>query len=332
MLIGFFRKSYFFQYIVLLLLAGAFWIPSFLNPNLPGIDPNPYLTPGYKLLTDLLGSNILISVVFAFLIVVIQALLLNYTLIKNELVPKNTLLPAMVYILLMSHSPGLLHLHPVMLSNLFLILILINLFKIYTKEDAYNEIFNAGFLTAVGSFFYFPLIYFILFIWLTFIVYRLYKWRDWLIPVTGLLTPFIFLFTYFFWSDELYLALDAYSHNFIPPSYVSLFAGFSILDWIIAGIIVLFFLWSFLKLTGGIQEKIILIRKRYGTIFWLLAVCILSYFVSGIRDNSHMAMIAVPVSVYISYGFSHLKRKFWFELLFAVLVLLIVINNLKEFL
>jgi hypothetical protein len=311
-------------------LAGMLWLNAFIHPALPDINPNPYLMPGYVLVINLLGNNALLSVIVAFVLVLSQAFLLNYVLIKNELLPKNTLLPAMVYIILLSHSRSLLYLHPLLISNLFLIFIMYNLFKVYDKEEAYAEIFYSGFLAAVASFFYFPVFYFILFIWLTFIVYRLYKWRDWLIPITGLLTPYIFLFTYFFWNDELFQALDAYVGYYTTIAFIPIYGGFSIFEWIIASTVALFFLWSFVKLTGNVQEKTILIRKRFGTIFWLLFVCLLTYLGSGTLANSHLAMIAIPLSVYISYGFSYIKRKFWFELFFAMLTLLILYNNLGE--
>ena len=330
MLIGFFRKSFFFQYFLLIFLAGVLWAGAFVNPVLPDFNTNHYLMPGYHLVMIVIGDNALISVVLAFLLVLIQAFFLNYILIRNDLVPKNTLIPAMVYIILMSHSRTLLQLHPVIISNLFLIIILFNLFKVYTKEDAYTEIFNAGFLTAVCSFFYFPFLYFILFIWMTFIVYSLYKWRDWLIPFTGLITPYIFLLTYFFWSDELFLVLDAYAGYYSTVAFIPLYLQFSLIDWIIAGIIVLLFLWSFLRLIANIQERTISIRKQYGTIFWLLFVCLLTYLGSGSYANSHLAMIAMPVSIYFSYGFSNIKRKFWIELFFGILTLVILFNSLNE--
>ena len=330
MLIGFFRKSFFFQYLLLIFLAGVLWAGAFVNPVLPDFDTNHYLMPGYHLVIMLIGDNALISVVLAFLLVLIQAFFLNYILIRNDLVPKNTLIPAMVYVILMSHSRSLHQLHPVIISNLFLIIVLFNLFKVYTKEDAYTEIFNAGLLTAVGSFFYFPFLYFILFIWMTFIVYSLYKWRDWLIPFTGLITPYIFLLTYFFWSDELFLVLDAYAGYYSTVAFIPLYLQFTLIDWIIAGIIVLLFLWSFLRLIANIQERIISIRKQYGTIFWLLVVCLLTYLGSGSYANSHLAMIAMPVSIYFSYGFSNIKRKFWIELFFGILTLLILFNSFNE--
>jgi hypothetical protein len=330
MLIGFFRKSYFFQYVVLILLTGLLWLGSFIRPELPEAEADQFLMPAYVLLTNLLGSNALLGVIFAFVLVLIEGFLFNYILIKSELVPKNTLIPAVVFIILISHSKSLLHLHPALIATLFLIIILHNLFQVYTEDEAYSKIFNSGFLTAVASFFYFPVFYFIFFIWLCFIVFRLYKWRDWLIPFTGLITPYVFLFTYYLWSDNLFLAVDSYSNYYSAIAFYPLYNEFSLFEWIITGIILLFFTWSFLWLLGEIQEKTISIRKRYWMIFWLLFITLVTYLGSGILARSHLALIALPVCLFISYGFSHIKRKFWFELILAILTLLIIFNNLKD--
>ena len=329
MLIGFFRKSYFFQYILLVLLAGIMWAGSFIHPEVPVHETDSILMPAYSLLVSLLGSNALPSVILAFILLLVQAFLFNYILIKAELVPKNTLIPAMVFIILLSHSSSLLHLHPALIASLFLIIILYNIFGVYTEADAYTKIFNSGFLIAIASFFYFPVFYFIFFIWLSFIVFRLYKWRDWLIPFTGLLTPYIFLFTYFLWSDQLILALDTYNSYYSSFAYYPLYNEFSIFEWAITSLIILFFLWSFLWLLKDVQEKAITIRKRYWTIFWLLLVTLVTYMGSGSLAKSHLAIIALPVSIFITFGLSYVKRKFWFELLLGLLALLIIINNLK---
>ena len=330
MLIGFFRKSYFFQYFILVIMAGVFWMGAFLHPELPDSKVDTFLMPAYVLLINLIGSNALLGVIVAFILVLTEAFLFNYILIKNELVPKNTLIPAMVYVILLSHSKSLLHLHPALISSLFIIIILYNLFQVYAEEEAYSKIFNSGFLAAVASFFYFPVFYFIFYIWFTFIVYRLYKWRDWLIPFTGLITPYLFLFTYFLWSDKLFLAVDAYSNYYSTIAFFPLYNEFSLFEWIITGMILLFFLWSFFWLLGEIQEKTIVIRKRYWIIFWLLFMALLTYLGSGILAKSHLALIAIPVSVYIAYGFTQIRRKFWFELFFGLLILTIILNNLKD--
>jgi len=328
MLIQLFRKSYLLQYILLLLLTIILWIGAFIQPFEIPIVTKPLLTPGYSLLMGILQGNVLLRVIIAMILVISGALLFNYALTKFDLVPKNTLVPAMVYIVLLSYSPSLLALHPVAIPVLLMLLVLYFLFQVYTEEEAFAPIFNIGFLIGISSMFYFPSIFFILFIWLTFIVYRLYSWREWTIPITGIITPYLFLFTYYFLTDSLEPAYLAYAAYFSKITIFQFSFDFSILNYIITSLVILFSIWAGVLLLSNIQEKIISLRKRYWTIYYLLAIAIFTYIFSDIFFKWHQVFSLIPASVFLAYTFSQLKNLRWIEILWGILFSLIAINNL----
>ncbi len=328
MLIHFFRKSYLLQYLLLLLLTILLWIGAIIHPQVNPIDTEPFLTPGYSLLFSLLNYNHVLHVIIALILVISGALVFNYSLAKFDLVPKNTLVPAMVYIVLMSYSPGLLSLHPAALPALFTVLILYYLFQVYTEEEAYAQTYNIGLLIGISSLFYFPFVFFILFIWLTFIVYRLYFWREWMIPLTGIITPYLFLFTYYFLIGNLEPAYLAYADYFSKLTLFNFSFEFSVMNYIITALIILLFLWSAFLLLSDIQEKIISLRKRYWAVFWLFAVAMFTNIFSDTFFKWHQVFILIPISVFIAYAFSQVRKLRWIEIIWAILFLLIVINNL----
>ena len=328
MLIHFFRKSYLLQYLILFLLIITLWIGAFINPQVNPVDPEYYLTPGYSLLLSLLNGNHILHVIISLILLVSGALVFNYSLTKFDLVPKNTLVPAMVYVVLMSYSPGLLSLHPTALPALLTVLVLYYLFQVYTEEEAYAQVFNIGLLIGISSLFYFPSIFFILFIWLTFIVFRLYFWREWMIPLTGIITPYIFLFTYYFLMGTLEPAYLAYADYFSKMTIFHFSFDFSLMNYIITSLIVLLFLWSVFLLLIDIQDKIISLRKRYWAVLWLFAVAMFTYFFSGVFFEWHHVFCLIPASVFIAYNFSQVKRLRWVEIIWGILFILIVINNI----
>jgi len=328
MLISFFRKSYLLQYLLLLLLTIILWIDAIIHPQVNPIDPESLLTPGYSLLLSLLNYNHVLHVIIALLLVISGALVFNYSLTKFDLAPKNTLVPAMIYILLMSYSPSLLSLHPAALPALLTVLILYYLFQVYTEEEAYAQTYNIGLLIGISSLFYFPSIFFILFIWLTFIVYRLYSWREWMIPLTGIITPYLFLFTYYFLMDSPEPAYLAYADYFLEIALLNFRFEFSVMNYIITTLIILLFFWSAFWLFSDIQEKIISLRKRYWAVFWLFAVALLTYIFSDIFFKWHQVFCLIPVSVFITYAFSQVRKLRWIEIIWGILFLLIVMNNL----
>lgn len=328
MLIHFFRKSYLFQYLLLLFISIVLWIGAIIRPMAIPVDSESYLTPAYSLLLSILNGNLTLHAIIAMVLVISGALVFNYSLTKFDLVRKNTLVPAMIYIVLMSYSPSLLGLHPAALPALFTVLILFYLFQVYTEEEAYAQIYNIGLLIGISSLFYFPSIFLILFIWLTFVVYRLYSWREWVIPITGIITPYIFLFTFYFMVDNLEPAYLAYVDYFTKMTIFRFSFDFSILNYIITTLIILLSLWSAFLLLTDIQEKIISLRKRYWAIFYLLAIAILTYFISDVFFKWHQIFILIPASVFIAYAFSQLKNLKWVEIIWGILFILIVINNL----
>ena len=328
MLIRIFRKSYLLQYFFLLLLGILLWLGAFIKPISFEPNINEFLNPGYFWTISLIGNSGLLANVIAFIIIIAGALLFNYTLTKNDLVPKNTLIPSMVYLVLMSHSPNLLYFHPVLVSGLLIIIVLYYIFQVYTEEEAFPQIFNAGFMLGIASLFYFPSIYFILFLWITFILYRLFKWREWLIPVFGFLTPYILLFTYYFWFNKLDVVLSAYSDYFSHLAIFDFTFDYPVINYIIILFIILFMFWSLFLLSAEIPEKIISIKKRYWTVFWLFIMALLTYLFCQSFYSSHQILILIPGAIFISYTFSIVRKLIWIEIIFGVMTFMIIVNNL----
>lgn len=332
MLIGFYKKSYLFQYVFLVLISGLLWIGSFMKPA--GLIPetDPMTQPAYALLIYVIGYNDLVGKIIAFTLMLILAFLFNQILIQHELAPKNTLLPALVFIILNCHSEELLTLEPALIAGALLLLVLHYLFQVYTEEEAYGKLFNAGILTSIASFIYLPSAFFILFIWFTLIVFRLFKWREWIIPFIGMALPYLFLFTGYFWFDKLIPALESYFRYFTSLFPITFRFETDIINYLITGIIAVLFLWSLLRTAAEIQEKNIGIRKRFWSVFWFFFISFMIFVFGQFEDKSHLVLLAIPLSVYISRGFGQVRKKIWLELLFGLLFILIVFNSLKSLL
>jgi len=328
MLIKIFRKSYMLQYFLLVLLGILLWIGAFIKPVSVEKNIIEFLNPGYSLIISLIGNSALVGSIIAFLMVFAGAFLFNFILTKYDLVQKNTLIPSLVYIVLMSHSTSLLYYHPACISGFLMVVVLYYTFQIYTEEEAFPQVFNSGLVIGVASLFYFPSVFFLLFIWITFILYSLYKWREWLIVLIGFIVPYIFLFTYYFWFDQLEAALLAYNNYFLNLTFFDFSFSYSYLSYIILGFIIVFTVWSLFTMSTEIGEKTINIRKHFWTVFWLFFIAILTYTISGFDFHSYQVFILIPVSVFISYTLTYSSREIWTEFIFGLMVLLIIVNNL----
>lgn len=327
MIIRTFKKSYLPQYLFLVLLSVLLWGGAFLTPPLPAAADNFYLNPGHTTLLHLLGNSPYVMVALAFVIMLASALVFNYTLEKNGLSGANSLIPALVFVLVMGLIPSLQTLHQAMIPGFLIIIVLHYVFDIFTEEEAYPKIFNAGFFIAISSFFYFPSIAFLLFVWLTFIVYRLYNWREWIILVFGFLTPYVLLWTWFFWSDELALAFQAYAQYFRPKVMFDFGSGITILNYFSLALALALFIRGFFTQAISLQENVISVRKRFWSVSLFFLVSLASFLFSGSLAQFHIIFIQISFALIIQGLMFNLERYFVTELMTWILLALIVINN-----
>ena len=144
------------------------------------------------------------------LLVLASGYWLNVILSSNEIIPKNSSLAAFLFVLLSFCIPGQLTLTPINISILLLIYLLKSLFQAYTRTEPVDLAFTTGFTIAIASLFYLPIIFFYGFLLTSFIVYRSMNWREWISSLIGLITPGLFLVTYYFWKETVGIKVNEY--------------------------------------------------------------------------------------------------------------------------
>ncbi|NOX46303.1 MAG: hypothetical protein GXO89_04930 [Chlorobi bacterium] len=327
MLISFFKSSYLIQYGLLVVLAVLLWFGAFTHPVNHGFIANSYLSPAFNLISSIAVPGSILGIIIAFLLNLFIAFSLNFSLIRNDLTPTNSLIPALVYIVASSVSIRVMGLNPVLFSSLLLIISFHNLLGIYSEEDAFDKVFNAGFFIGLASAFYFPAIFFFLFIWFTFVVFRLQNWREWVIAFLGLVTPYLFIFTWFFLNDELTGLLISYQEYFTSISFFNFQLDMGWGSFLIFGIMALMVLVGIFRVMAGINEKTILVRKKTWAIMWFTIMALLVFFISPPSEFYGLGLLTISISAFIAIAFSYIRRLFWFEIAFGIFIIMIVLNN-----
>jgi hypothetical protein len=327
MIIRFFKTSYPLQYIVLLLIALALWFPAFLMAENHPATINSMITPGYNLLNSLVPIHSLAGTILAFTIMLGTALLLNYILERYDLTPRNSLLPAVVYVLFTSFRPEFLWLHPGMIPTLFVLLALSNMMEIYNMEEAYKQVFNAGALIALASFFSFETLFFLLFIYFCFLVFRIYYWREWIIAPIGFVTIYILLWVYFFWEDQLGDVFTEYARFFMDFRLIRLPENFSFLSLVLTAGLVLLGLWSLLKIASSYSENILAVRKQISGMLWFALTALIITFISGSSAAYTQLFVMTGLALIASISLSQIKRVIWMEIILGLVLLFSLFNN-----
>lgn len=327
MLIKFFKSSFLIQYFVLVLLTVALWIPGFLsNPGLP-VQPN-LITPFYNIGHYLLNLWGPASPAVSIAIVIISALTLNNILVFHELTPKNNILPAFIFIVLMGSNPNALGSYPVILSLPLFTWFLHTIYKMNDEPENYMEVFNGSFLISVISLIYPEAIILFLFIWMVLLVYGIFNGRNLVISIISVILPYVYLFLYFFWTDRLNEAITAYQEYFW--SILNFTMNKSMLQLLIWGLFaVLMLLPAFMKISGSLSSFNINFRKKMSATSWMMVFTLPMIFFSGNVD--HHNLIFLPAAVMIAHYFQLFKKSLMNEITLLLFLILALVNNYLAF-
>jgi hypothetical protein len=323
MLIKFFKSSYLIQYFFLVLVTAAIWIPGFLaNQGLP-VEPN-LITPLYNLALYVLKSFEAASPAAALVIIVISAFTLNNILVYHELTPKNNLLPAFLFIVFLGSNPHALCSYPVILALPFFTWFIHTIFRVNDEPENYMAVFNASILVSIISMIYPEAIILYVCIWLILLVFGTFTGRNLIVSFIALLLPYVYLFLYFFWTDQLGNALSAYLAYFLEIFHFSI--NPDLWQFAIWAIFIIFMLFpAFIRITGTMSSFSINFRKKMAATAWILAFTIPMIIFHG-RVDYH-SLIFLPATIMVAHYYHLFKRSAWNEIVFLLFLILILANN-----
>ena len=258
-----------------------------------------------------------------------QAIGVNVLVADHRLAESVTLLPGVFYILIASLLPEFLHLSPLHLANTFYLIALFELFRVYKKPDCAAAIFNVGFWLAVGSLFYPSYLLMIAFGLSVLNILRAYKIREWLMLLTGAVTPFLLLGVYFFWNDQLDV--------FWQTQFVT---NFAMLDFVPYDDYLVYFQMAFFDLfllivifSYGLYvfKKVMQVQKKISGLYWGLFFGGLTLFLQASLQLDHLLVLALPLGILISFNFQSIAER-WAETLHLLILAVVLFFQYQEWL
>jgi hypothetical protein len=323
MLIRFFRSSFLGQYLFLMLVTAAIWLRGFLV-TVPVPPELEFIAPIYSLVTYLAALHPVISPLLSVLIVFSAALTLNNILIYHDLAPKNNLLPALLFILMMGSNPDTLCIYPILIALPLFTWFLHTIFRSNNEPDNFISVFNAGLILSVISMIAPTTVFLFLFIWIALLVFGTFNGRNLIISVMGFLLPYIYLAVYYFWIDQLPAALIAYQLFFM-----NLF-DFGLtndpLQFVIWGLFIgLMLLPAIYRTNNTLGSFNINFRKKMSATGWLLAFTFPMVLMSG--ETHYQTLIYLPSVILIGHFYNQFKKPVWHEVILLTYLGLILLNN-----
>jgi hypothetical protein len=325
LLVGYFKKNRTQAVLFLPLLIMGLWAFPFFH-----LEPysGSHLMPFYELLVDLLGQKPVVLHLVALAVTILSAFLLNYLAAEQEVLNTATYMPGVMYGVFMSCGPLLTSLHPVLCANLFLILALRRLFTTHRKETAYAEVFDAGMYVALATLFYVPALVFMPLIWVSLILIRPFIWREWIISFFGFVTPYLFVGMYYYWIDKFsYLWYDKI---FYPIGINHINLDWPLADYLLFGMLTFIALVSFTRVFSGVAVNTVRAKNNLMVLLWMCGLSAVSVLIAPEFSIRYFAFLAVPCSIFASNYFLSLKRTWFAELLFSLLLMAILLVQLAE--
>jgi hypothetical protein len=137
-------------------------------------------------------------------------------------------------------------------------------------------------------------------------LFRPVQISEWLVTIIGLLTPFYFLFVYFFVWDQWALV-----NEIIPPHRLSFPSiTFNWQFWVSIVLLVFPALIGFFISNRYSLRLVVQGRKNWNLVFYYLIIALCIPFINNYSGMSHFILAVIPISIYTAafYAFPTGKR------------------------
>ncbi|MBI9055321.1 MAG: hypothetical protein JEY96_15970 [Bacteroidales bacterium] len=301
------------------LIGLGLWIGSFLTPIGMNIPSDCMNMPFYEILTNGINKNPLFAVILTFVLIFVQALLLIQFNKKFIVINFRTYLPAFFYLIIASSFTPLQRLNPVVFGTLFIYLAIYFILSVYRTDSAIDKIYIAGFFISIASMFWAPFAVFFSIVILSLIILRPFIGREWIVSLLGFLTPYFFVFVYYFSfksSDEL----DRLSSNFFNSfNLIKQFNQIHYAYYIFYGLLFLLIAAASISMVKNFQKKKIRIRKFYAINWYVFIISILIFVFFENVGYEIVFIIGMPISFLLTDYFYAIKRNRYFNIVLLIL-------------
>lgn len=297
-------------YLVVPVIILLFWIRVFLFDGMEPISFDGMSMPVWDaLIRPVFGQNVFLGAAFSFILAVLIAFTVNRLVGRYGLLNRQSVLPALMFGLLVSGFLSVQRLHVVWVFTLFFLLAIERIMGSTASSRKEARCFDAALLTGAGALFYAKGLYFFPVLIVVMGVLRLLTLRTFLASLMGILLPFVLSTGYFFFfdkADEFLLRVllnlmantGQFSHNMASQIYLPL--------------MVVLTLMGLINMVRYIPVQKIIARKHLRVIIWLVlltaAACLTPFFSVEITP-----LLAVGPAVIFAFWIDKMSHRFWRE-------------------
>jgi hypothetical protein len=253
------------------------------------------------------GHSALTSML-AFLLLLIQAFMINYLVNEYRMMTRQNHLPAMAYLLITSLVPDWNYLSSPLISNTLIIWCFIKLFKLYNKANTKGDVFNIGLILGLSSYIYFPSAAFLICFLLGIMILKPFRLNEILLFLLGALTP------YYFYGAYLFITGQFTVHNFVPNVSLGVPTVKSTIYLAISTFLLAIpFLVGGYYVQGHLHKMLIQVRKNWSIILLYLLLAFFVPFINTYMTFSNWILLAAPFATFHAAAYFYPNRN-WFPM------------------
>lgn len=266
--------------------------------------------------------NVVYNQIIGLAIILLNALLINRIFSKQNLHEHSTLLPGITYVLLLSLTHTFYSFNGDLIFQTFLIIAFTSIFQYDFNQVNYKIPFNIGFFMGLGAtfsplfFLFFPIVFIID------VILRPFKIKYLMFYLSGWLTPQIYLFTFFYLSNQsLFSYLDFWDRLYIVnlSEFTTLLDSFVLLIAFILSISSSKFIINSVGLKVGKE-------LRTFTMFAIAATIVSVLLFINYQIVSTFQWIVVPSSILLSASVLKASSRSLYHLFFIILMIYSVVK------
>ena len=309
MLIRLFRTQEPLNIIILLILAFGIRLPYLLNNDpIPVFNYNEPFSSFIFNKFPALREHKVINTILTTLVYFSLGIWLNKIINDYGLLFKNSLLPSVVFVIITGILPTFYTMDAAILIIFLQLALFITLIRLFKSHQGTQRCFDAGVIVALASFFYFPAIAWLVLVWFSLIIFRPFVWREWVSTIIGVITLYIFLAFYYFWTnrwDDFLMVWSPLKGNFWE---INVFPRKS--DYLPLFPMILILIIAFNKLFENFYKNVLLVRKVQQIMIASIFITAFSYYIKPSFSINHFILLAAPLTLFLSYYFL-VAKKIW---------------------
>jgi len=238
-------------------------------------------------------SNRIVQITLSIILIFVQGLLLSRYIIQHRLSRVVSVIPGAIFILFSCTVLEPESFSVILLANLFFILSIGSLFKIYKKYKPVGTIFNSGFYLGIATIFYTHYFIYFIAIIMGLLNLRRLNLKELLQMVSGFLCVYFMTIVFLFYNDNLAILSSHLSIGFNLPNF-----DFTEPARLIKPILLILTLLTFIFFQNTLRKK-----KKFDAIkkieltFWFLFLGLFTFLFVNDYNDSHLMILSAPVSI-----------------------------------